>query len=212
MRKKNRKKHNYRWLKDLIMFIVPIILMTGITYGINEYRKRTTDAKLVNSQEVIENKLEEKQLTIDGLNKEIEELKNKQIELEEKIKQIEISKKEKAVTSRGNSLSESRTTSTQIATKAKWIWGNISAYCSCAKCCGKTNGITASGTKATANRTIAASSIYKFGTKIEIEGLGVFTVEDRGGAITGNKIDVYMNSHQEALQFGRRNLRIRIVE
>ena len=41
----------------------------------------------------------------------------------------------------------------------------ITGYCSCAACCGKTTGITASGTRATAGRTIAAdTSRFPFGT------------------------------------------------
>ena len=44
----------------------------------------------------------------------------------------------------------------------------VTAYCSCAKCCGKTNGITASGTKATAGRTVATSSQFSFGTQLDI--------------------------------------------
>ena len=95
--------------------------------------------------------------------------------------------------------------------REEWIQFTATGYCACQKCCGKTNGITASGVRASANHTIAASSAYSFGTKIEIEGLGVFTVEDRGGAIQGNKIDVFFNSHQEALNFGRKQLRIRVV-
>ena len=42
----------------------------------------------------------------------------------------------------------------------------VTGYCACVKCCGKTNGITASGTKATAGRTIAASAQFSFGTKL----------------------------------------------
>ena len=77
----------------------------------------------------------------------------------------------------------------------------LTYYCSCAKCCGKTNGITAWGTKATAGRTIATSSAYAFGTKLVING-HTYVVEDRGGAIQGNKIDVYVDSHSEALKLG----------
>lgn len=87
----------------------------------------------------------------------------------------------------------------------------VTAYCSCAKCCGKTNGITASGTKATANHTIAAPSIFAFGTKVKINGT-VYVVEDRGGAIQGNRIDIYMNSHQEALAWGVRYLELEVLE
>lgn len=92
-----------------------------------------------------------------------------------------------------------------------WIKFNASAYCGCAKCCGKTTGRTASGTKATAGRTVAMSSKYAFGTKVEIKGYGTYTVEDRGGAIKGNKIDIYFDSHQDALNFGRKTVYLRVV-
>lgn len=87
----------------------------------------------------------------------------------------------------------------------------ITAYCSCAKCCGKSTGRTASGTKATAGRTVAAPSNFAFGTKLNIGG-HIYTVEDRGGAIKGNKIDIYVSSHQAALQWGVRYLPVSVVE
>ena len=87
----------------------------------------------------------------------------------------------------------------------------ITAYCSCAKCCGKETGITASGTKATAGRTVAASAQYAFGTKLIINGQE-YVVEDRGGAIQGNKIDIYMNSHAEALVWGVKYLPVQVVQ
>ena len=87
----------------------------------------------------------------------------------------------------------------------------VTAYCSCAKCCGKTTGITASGTKATAGRTVAASGQFAFGTKLIINGQE-YTVEDRGGAIQGNRIDVYMNSHAEALAWGVKYLPVQVAE
>ncbi len=87
----------------------------------------------------------------------------------------------------------------------------VTAYCACMKCCGKTNGITASGTHATANRTIATPSTFKFGTKVLINGT-TYTVEDRGGAIQGNRIDIYMNTHSEALAFGVRYLYVEVLD
>jgi len=86
----------------------------------------------------------------------------------------------------------------------------VTAYCACNYCCGKTDGITASGTKATANRTIAAPSTFAFGTKVVINGI-TYTVEDRGGAIQGNRIDVYMDTHTEALQWGVRYLEVEVL-
>ena len=86
----------------------------------------------------------------------------------------------------------------------------ITAYCSCAKCCGKTTGRTASGTVATAGRTVAAPANFAFGTKLNIGG-HVYTVEDRGGAIKGNRIDIYVNSHSEALRWGVRYLPVSVA-
>ena len=79
----------------------------------------------------------------------------------------------------------------------------LTGYCPCAICCGKTNGITASGTHATPNHTIAADKRFAFGTQMVINGI-VYTVEDRGGAITGNHIDIFFNTHAEALAWGKR--------
>ena len=89
---------------------------------------------------------------------------------------------------------------------------NTSAYCSCMSCCGKTNGITASGAKASSWYTLAAGKGIPIGTIVYIPALsntpngGWFVVQDRGGAISNNRIDIYMNSHGEAINFGRRNL------
>ena len=79
----------------------------------------------------------------------------------------------------------------------------ISAYCACKKCCGKwAGGNTASGTKPTAGRTIAVDTkVIPFGTKVIIDG-HTYIAEDTGGAIKGNKIDIYFDSHQEALNWG----------
>ena len=104
----------------------------------------------------------------------------------------------------------SRSGSTIVATGETKIF-KITAYCPCSKCCGKKTGITASGTRATAGRTVAASSQYAFGTKLLINGK-VYTVEDRGGAIKGNKIDIYMNTHAEALAWGVKYLPVQVAQ
>ena len=77
----------------------------------------------------------------------------------------------------------------------------LTAYCACVKCCRKSNGITASGAKATAGRTVAVDSSIPFGTRLIIDG-HEYVAEDRGGAIKGNRIDIFFATHQEALNFG----------
>jgi 3D (Asp-Asp-Asp) domain-containing protein len=74
----------------------------------------------------------------------------------------------------------------------------LTAYCSCSKCCGKSDGITASGTKATAGRTVAAKG-FSFGTELMING-DTYIVEDRG--VGSGVVDIYFDSHEEALNFG----------
>ncbi len=117
----------------------------------------------------------------------------------------------KVATSRG--MTASRTSATPNTTANSSAGGQIykiTAYCPCAKCCGKTNGMTAAGTRATAGRTVAASGKYAFGTKLNING-HIYTVEDRGGAIQGNKIDIFVNSHSEALAWGVRYLPVSVA-
>jgi 3D (Asp-Asp-Asp) domain-containing protein len=88
----------------------------------------------------------------------------------------------------------------------------ITGYCSCASCCGKTNGVTASGTYATAGRTVAAdTSKLPFGTKVVIEG-HTYTVEDVGGAVNGNHIDVFFSSHSKALEWGVRYCEVYVTQ
>ncbi len=82
----------------------------------------------------------------------------------------------------------------------------VTAYCACTKCCGpNARGITASGKAPVANHTIAADKMFAFGTQLVV-GNQVYTVEDRGGGIKGYRIDIYFNTHQEALNFGRRTM------
>ena len=114
------------------------------------------------------------------------------------------------VTSRSGTTTRAAVTTAATTTSGTQVY-KITAYCSCAKCCGKAKGRTAMGTKATAGRTVAASGKFAFGTKLNING-HVYTVEDRGGAINGNKIDIYVNSHAEALAWGVRYLPVSVAQ
>lgn len=133
---------------------------------------------------------------------EIERIKLSETVIKEPVNKIVQVQRE--VTSRGTTPTTTSSTGTTKIFK-------VTAYCSCAKCCGKTTGITASGTKATAGRTVATSAQFAFGTKLNIAG-NTYTVEDRGGAIQGNRIDIYMNSHAEAVAWGVRYLPVEVVE
>ena len=88
----------------------------------------------------------------------------------------------------------------------------ITYYCACKQCCGKDNGITASGVKVQEGVTVAAdTSILPFGTRIYIKGIGWRTVQDRGGSIKGNRLDIYIPSHNDPMPYNVKNLDVWMV-
>jgi 3D (Asp-Asp-Asp) domain-containing protein len=86
----------------------------------------------------------------------------------------------------------------------------VTAYCPCEKCCGAySNGYTATGVKATQGVTIATDpDVIPMGTEVEIDG-HIYIAQDVGGAISGNRIDLYFDSHEDALQWGVREKIVR---
>lgn len=87
----------------------------------------------------------------------------------------------------------------------------VTAYCPCVKCCNKTDGITASGKKAKQGRTVAVDPRYiHYGTKIIIDG-HTYISEDCGGAIKGDRLDIFFDDHNSALEFGVKKINVYIV-
>jgi 3D (Asp-Asp-Asp) domain-containing protein len=94
---------------------------------------------------------------------------------------------------------------------------NVSAYCPCEKCCGEfSDGYTASGYKIQkGDRFAAAPRTLAFGTKLRVPGYAndsTIDVRDRGGAIKGNRLDLYFDTHREALEFGRQQLPVTVIQ
>lgn len=80
----------------------------------------------------------------------------------------------------------------------------ITHYCNCSICCGiyAGLGLTASGAPTVAGTTIAVDpSVIPYGTKVIING-HTYIAQDCGSAVNGNHIDVYCNTHEEALSRG----------
>ena len=104
-----------------------------------------------------------------------------------------------------------------ICTIAKAEEWKITAYCSCKICCGKIDGITASGYKA--KKGYCACNWLPFGTKLYVEGLGEYIVMDRGaksqfGSKTNHikHIDIWFKSHKAARQFGVKHRKVVILK
>jgi len=109
----------------------------------------------------------------------------------------------------------------------------VTGYCNCEQCCGwerswfgfgrpvytygpmkgrpKKVGRTARGTTARKGTVAADPKTFPFGTRLDIPGYGTGTVEDVGGAIKGRHIDVWFPTHEEARQWGRRELAVKTI-
>ncbi|MEH7736859.1 3D domain-containing protein [Bacillus pumilus] len=92
----------------------------------------------------------------------------------------------------------------------------VTAYTNDAESTGKTArdpdyGVTASGVRTKTGHTIACPPSMAFGTQLNIEGIGIRTCEDRGGAITEGHIDLYVEGVSEARSFGRQRLKAEII-
>ena len=103
------------------------------------------------------------------------------------------------------------------------------SYCHCRRCCSykwmlfvpyqktgmfsyrlKNVGVTSSGAMARPGTIAADTSIYPYGTIMHIPGYGYGRVEDTGGAIKGQHIDLYRPSHWFARHWGVRSKKVKV--
>ena len=74
-----------------------------------------------------------------------------------------------------------------------------------------TNNITATGKEIKKGMIAVDSKIIPLGTQIEIKDIGLFIAEDTGGKIKGNRIDIYFETKEEAKDFGRQVIWVRML-
>ncbi len=226
---KNIIKFIKKFYKNIIISIIIIIIISLIYNKVNyqEQLYNTQSTQLQNIQNELNNiqqninNLQENVNTLESnLNTYKEQIDKTQTDLDDKIDTLDT--KVKNVSSRrSNSLTESYTqqpvetvdNSVDNSTEdVEYITFNVSAYCGCKECSEGWGNQTASGATPVQGITIAAGSQYPFGTKIHLEGLGTYIVQDRGGAIKGNKIDVYFDSHSACNNFGRQYIKGYVVK
>jgi 3D (Asp-Asp-Asp) domain-containing protein len=122
----------------------------------------------------------------------------------------------KADTIRPSALNQSET---EVGREPSSQWQivrmRVTAYCACRRCCGKfADGITASGHKIRRGDAFAAADRrYSFGTEMVVAGYNngkTIKVLDRGGAIRGNKLDLFFHSHKKARQWGVKYIDVKV--
>lgn len=88
---------------------------------------------------------------------------------------------------------------------------SVSGYCNC-NLCSSGFGLTYSGTVPKANHTIAADlTLLPIGSRIRV-GNTVYTVEDTGSSIVGNKLDIYYDNHAAAENHGLQQLEVFLLQ
>lgn len=216
---KKLKNKIYKYKDELILFLV--ILLTA---GLFKYIKYELNNPKAINQSVIKESfyLEKYSLKkhkghdLDGLFGLVDEKIAEKEELKRKIKEAEGRKiqrefkkqkeKERVAVSRSGGKSSSN----------KSYYYEVTAYTAGFESTGKRKGDknygkTASGAYVKEGRTIACPPEIPFGTKIKIDTVGVRVCEDRGGAIKGRAIDLYMNDLNSAKKFGRQTLKVTIL-
>lgn len=87
----------------------------------------------------------------------------------------------------------------------------ITAYCPCGEICTDGDGITSTGVIPKQGRTVAVDPKYiPYGTEIIIDGHS-YIAEDCGGAIKGDRLDLFFDSHEEAELFGVQKKVVRVI-
>ncbi|RKJ64509.1 hypothetical protein D7X33_25650 [Butyricicoccus sp. 1XD8-22] len=204
-------KNLVNW-KVLLATVLFILLSVWLALTIS---KDSSKENVDNINKIIHNdksELKEKEadsFKISDINSDkIQEIVDQKVEvkLEELDKQKEAKSKEEkdVVVSRGEEPS------------GKWYIYEVTFYTAGYESTGKTPshpayGITASGNYVQEGVTAACPKNLEFGTKLYIEGFGYRVCEDRGSAITENRLDIYVESLDKALQLGRQKLKVKII-
>lgn len=182
-----------------IALIITLLTLTGITsitqrFKHIEKQQRELDQKI---ETLLTNE------DIDPLLQEIQELKS-----EIEILKTQLKKNTEALSNRGSE-------------RARIM--KVTAYDLSYKSCKKypehpEYGITASGKRVQEWHTVAAGPELPFGTKLYIPyfkdypNKGIFTVEDRGSAITNGCLDIYMASYEDCMEFGVKYLEVYVID
>lgn len=217
----------------LLAFIVISCSIVGIQIFQNEVALEKEKNKSELALKTYSTKNELKEMT--NSYKEYKEMIAKAILEEETIKKNVAPAAVTTYTSRGTNVKR-EASSEQVAEETieeapteykEVIEVKATAYCLCKKCCGKSEdhpgyGVTRSGLKivpGTGMKVIAVDpKVIPLGSKVYVEGVdgvktyGYAVAADTGSAIKNKKIDLYMDSHEDTVKWGIRNMKVYVIE
>lgn len=178
-------------MKKSFIEILMLILMSIVVVG--AHRDGIQKDIMIEDQkheiELMQNYKEDLEYQLKSDDYEMEKLEKENEQLEKEKEQLNV--KYKKAVSRGSS----RTINVQAT-----------AYT-------HTGNPTATGVMPQVGKTIAVDPrVIPLGSKVHIEGMGTFIAEDTGGLIKGHIIDIFMNTEQECIKWGRQNIEIKIIK
>lgn len=183
-----------------------------------------------NELETLENSNAQKEENVLDLTKELEKANEYIKSLENQVSDlkavnasisVELIKRDKSISKLENTVktnperSEEVNSHDSILQQEKTVTFNVSAYTAGYESTQKKQGEVGYGVMASGKHVyegaLSCPKEFEFGTKIKLDGLGTFTCEDRGGAITGNHLDIFFHSLSKAQDFGRQYIKGEII-
>jgi len=98
-----------------------------------------------------------------------------------------------------------------VGVEAKTITAEVTAFCHC-RTCTKGTGLTALGRKPIQGITVAGPRRLPLNSLVHIEGVGRRRVEDRLAKRYDHRFDIYFKRHSDALAFGKKKLRVTVLQ
>ncbi|MGG1068398.1 LysM peptidoglycan-binding domain-containing protein [Priestia megaterium] len=155
---------------------------------------------------------EQQQAQAEQAQKEQQQAQAEQAQKEQQQAQAEQAQKEQQQAQAEQAQKEQQPAESSQQASGKSMTVEATAYtANCAGC----SGTTATGVdlKANPNQKVIAvdPSVIPLGSKVYVEGYGEAVAADTGGAIKGNRIDVFVPAEGDAQQFGRKSVKITVM-
>ena len=216
------------------MFIIFSLIILAGSMGILNIQKSTVKAASINEvTKVYTNYISNENLFKVEVNGDVEPVKQRVMEEVSSISDMQIA--QNTITNQSVFQQQGNVEPTRVASRCSYIRSTnvaptdyekvvsvrATAYCLCRKCTGKTPsssgyGHTASGLVIVPGQDMKVISVdpnvIPLGSQVYVDGYGYAIAADTGGAIKGNKIDVYKDTHALALQWGVKNVNVYILK
>ena len=206
--------------KKTTVWVVSAVLVLSIPYGAlmihsAEVKEQLTTLQTEQSRLVQEYRGLEDELKVTKEKAQVAAASLQQTAKENEAlrKEVEQLRNEKATLQRKASVSPQAELTSRGTTRQRWMTVKATGYIARCKGC---SGFTATGVDvrntSVDHRVIAVDpNVIPLNSIVEVEGKGQYRAIDTGGAIKGNKIDILFQTEAEAIQFGRKDVKVRII-